>query len=433
MYSTGRRYLRSAYNWFEIIFYWLAWSIFALEIRSRIEGQDIDWSSTTSFINLTHLAMIWNWELALISIMLIIVWLKFLQYVSIFKQMSRLLVIIHMMLRQLKSFFVLLAIVLGAFASAEHVAFNYRQPYSNTWFYSLINRLSRTFVGVEIVDSTGIDRALGTLLAILFALLVPLLLMNLLIALLTTAYEAASREVGDAFWAKHQYRAINNDSRKDSLLRHFSLDFEQYFIPAPKIPASSSNLPSSAQSHHAPTRSPKLDLSLKYPLTLRDFLNVFFASSIVARCLFCCCFNRRVRRCYGQSELEDPEKQDKELNPQPVGDSQANQGGAAERVGVAVEAEGRAADEKQEEEKQEEEKQEEEKQEEEKQEEEKQEEEKQEEEKQEEEKQAEGERNRASVSDQTQIELVSLSVEGGGSHQRDIIAQSDEKDEKKSD
>ena len=127
---------------------------------------------------------------------------------SVFKKLSRLLVIIEMMLKQLKSFLVLLVIILCAFASAQYIAFGYHTENSYTWFLGFLSLIDETF-GSE-MHGREHSRILGTLYRILFAVAVGLLLLNLVIAIMTTAYETALSDTGDSYWASRQFHMITS-------------------------------------------------------------------------------------------------------------------------------------------------------------------------------------------------------------------------------
>ncbi len=75
------------------------------------------------------------------------------------------------------SFWVLLSVVLLAFASAEHMAFSYKKQSTSTLFESLINRFGTAFDGENVLEASRVDSVLGTGLAFAFAVIVSLMLM----------------------------------------------------------------------------------------------------------------------------------------------------------------------------------------------------------------------------------------------------------------
>merc|ERR1711990_346699 len=78
------------------------------------------------------------------------------------------------------------------------------------WF-SIYNRFDESFQGAS-MDGTYTENDLIAMSYRLFNLvLICLMLMNLIIAILTTAYEEASAEVGKSYWAEREYLMILHD------------------------------------------------------------------------------------------------------------------------------------------------------------------------------------------------------------------------------
>eukprot|EP01006_Ploeotia_vitrea_P025205 TRINITY_DN58047_c0_g1_i2.p1 TRINITY_DN58047_c0_g1~~TRINITY_DN58047_c0_g1_i2.p1 ORF type:complete len:241 (+),score=129.67 TRINITY_DN58047_c0_g1_i2:87-809(+) len=165
------------------------------------------------------------------SVMILCAWLKAMDFLSVFRSVSRLVVMIEMMLREMASFFVVLFVVLAAFASAEFVAYGYKDENSQTWLYSLLWRFSGAFSGAALSDDfTQRNRVMGTFYGLLFVLSIGLLLLNLVIAIMATAYEKALSDSGEAYWARRQYLMIIRDGGERS--DHVMQAIEQYLVLA---------------------------------------------------------------------------------------------------------------------------------------------------------------------------------------------------------
>jgi hypothetical protein len=65
------------------------------------------------------------------------------------------------MVEKLSSFLVLLFVSFGAFATAEYVAWGYKDPNGFTWFSSFISRVSDAFSGVDFQQAQGFSAVLG--------------------------------------------------------------------------------------------------------------------------------------------------------------------------------------------------------------------------------------------------------------------------------
>ena len=132
-------------------------------------------------------------------------------YVCMYTQVSSMIVVILMMIKQLLTFIALLIISIVAFSSAEYLAYSYTEQYGYNFMLSFLVRTYEMFVGVDYVTHMVNNRVMGALYSILFVLVANLLLMNLIIALLTTAYESAVEQTGNTHWATLQFQMLKRD------------------------------------------------------------------------------------------------------------------------------------------------------------------------------------------------------------------------------
>lgn len=86
-----------------------------------------------------------------------------------------------------------------------------------TWLLSFIGRIGATF-GDQVNNQYDYSRILGTAYRVIFMVIVGLLLLNLVIAIMTTAYETALTDSGDAYWANRQFQAITMEDRSAAVL-----------------------------------------------------------------------------------------------------------------------------------------------------------------------------------------------------------------------
>lgn len=213
------RYFESVYNAIDILLALLFVAIVALHIASVALAAQVDWGTQDRFVPVARLSNVISWETALLSLVVFLAWFKLLEFLSVYRQVSRFVVMIEMMLRRLLTFFVLFAIILSAFASAEFIAYGYQSRDSSTWLLSFLAKFSAAFSGADLAQFNARNRVLGHAYAILFIVMVALLMLNLIIAIMTTAYEEAKAESGASYWAKRQYEFVRNRDESSAVTR----------------------------------------------------------------------------------------------------------------------------------------------------------------------------------------------------------------------
>jgi len=149
-----------------------------------------------------------QWETGLIAVVVTLSWVKLLEYLAVFKEMARLLVMIEKMVAKLQYFLVVFIVMLIAFAAGEYIAWGYRSPLQSTMQWSFLYRISEAFGGLSLEQNGGLDLFLGIPYTIIFIVSILLLMLNLIIAILTTAYDEARNASGASYWAKRQYEMI---------------------------------------------------------------------------------------------------------------------------------------------------------------------------------------------------------------------------------
>lgn len=171
-------------------------------------ANNVTYTTDNEFVEIQRIAFLTSAYGSVFSFVVFLCWFKSLEYLSVFRSLARLMIMIRMMTKELVDFAALLFIVVVAFTSAEYIAYGYREEEAFTWWNGFLTRISLTFAGREIVPENQVNRVLGVIYPLLFVFIVSLLLLNLLIAVLTSAYESASDQAGESYWAEWQYKMI---------------------------------------------------------------------------------------------------------------------------------------------------------------------------------------------------------------------------------
>lgn len=202
------KFLSRATNWIMItmIFIWTV--CIALYIDARVIELRTDWQSTMRFVPIDRLALRVRTMTSLLSFLIALAWWELMNYLTIFKAFSELLIMIEFMVSAMVPLIILLLFVLMSFAFAEYVGYGYLDPNSHTLWLSVIARLVETFDGIDYSTAANYDRVLGTLWSVLFVLVLGVLVLNLIIAVLNYQYDNAREFVGKRHWAHHQYREV---------------------------------------------------------------------------------------------------------------------------------------------------------------------------------------------------------------------------------
>eukprot|EP00466_Bigelowiella_natans_P018691 jgi/Bigna1/80520/fgenesh1_pg.71_\ len=187
-------------------------ALWALVILSQIgmilATNSIDFATQNSFIDMTEISFLSQGYTNFFSMLLFLLWVKLTDHWSVQREISRLVVMIMVLLHELQYLLLFMLIMWIAFATGIFVAYGYRNNQHSLWITSLLTTISNAFNGEDLLDQRDQSPFMGTIYGVAALILVLLVLMNLVIAILTAAYENAREEVGDAFWAGHQYRLI---------------------------------------------------------------------------------------------------------------------------------------------------------------------------------------------------------------------------------
>jgi len=74
----------------------LLWTILGLHIATLAKASAVDWYSTDQYVQVAPLAFLIQVQLNLFSVAVLITWIKLLDYFSVFKRISRFVVILEM-------------------------------------------------------------------------------------------------------------------------------------------------------------------------------------------------------------------------------------------------------------------------------------------------------------------------------------------------
>jgi ankyrin repeat protein len=206
------KYFDSMYNWTDLLMVLLFVILFCLHIANYVRASNTDWEATDRFVPTSRLTFFTVLETTLFSFVVLLAWIKCIDYLTFSARVSHLVVMIEMMVLELRSFIVLFIVIATGFTSAEYIAYGYEDPDGYTWMYSLLETMSLTFSGRDFSrGNTQDNRLVRTIYPVLFLVAVSLLLLNLIIAIMNSAYENATQEAGSSYWAQRQFIMIKEE------------------------------------------------------------------------------------------------------------------------------------------------------------------------------------------------------------------------------
>jgi len=208
--STNRwEYWTSFYNLLDVVVICCTPIAFGAQILSFFNAYTVDWLSRDGYVSVEFQVQMTTLTTHCLSIMVFAGCVKLFDYLSVFRNLYRLIVMIEMMIQQLVSFTIVLALFLGTFTVSEYIAYGYKDETSFSIGRGFINRIFGLFSGDPVVfGHTNSGFALGTIYVMIFLLAVPMVLMNLVVAMLTSAYDEARNQSSDVL-AQRQYDKMN--------------------------------------------------------------------------------------------------------------------------------------------------------------------------------------------------------------------------------
>jgi len=179
--------------------------IIGVHAANYANGLNMDWGAKDTYVGTAYQEGLCLAERILFSLLIWVGWLKLFDYLSAFHAMFGFTVMLERMISGLQSIFIVLMLVVSAFASSEFVAYGFRDDRGFTWLTGWIARFTAIFsqdpntfaMGNAASGHSDVARVLGSMYTLLFALFTLLLVINLIIAILTDALEKANDEGGD--------------------------------------------------------------------------------------------------------------------------------------------------------------------------------------------------------------------------------------------
>jgi len=209
--SRNCAYFASAYNWADMAIIVFSPCIFGLWIAEYVIETETDWSTADAFVPVAKMARLNYVQNIFWSILILISWGKLFDYLSVFHKLYRMIIIIETSAGRLSHIFIVFAIVLAGFTSAEYVAYGYLDSTSFTWLWGFLNRYIAIFSGGPVLFAhTDVARILGTIYVCLYVLIFTVLLLNLIIAILTSGYDDAIHASSDTM-ARRQYFKMQSE------------------------------------------------------------------------------------------------------------------------------------------------------------------------------------------------------------------------------
>jgi len=198
-------HLSSFYNVLDAVIVVNGPIVLALQVMSVFSSVTIDWADHENYINVEGQVWYTKLQTTLYSLMTFAACVKLMDYLNVFQDLNRLMVMIEMMAGQLKSFLIIMALSLFTFTVSEYMAYGYKDENSYSIGKGFLARVYGLFSGDPITfGHTDSNMPLGTFYVMAFLILVPMLLMNLLVAMLTSAYDEARNQSSDVL-AQRQY------------------------------------------------------------------------------------------------------------------------------------------------------------------------------------------------------------------------------------
>jgi len=164
----------------------------------------INWSSREKFVNVERQMWISTTQTQCYSVIVFFACLKLFDYLSVFKKLYRLIVMIEMMVFELRQFVIILIWSLIAFTVSEYIAYGYKDGNSYDIQRGFLARVFGLFSGDPVTfGHTDSGKYLGTFYVIIFLISVVMVLMNLIVAMLTSAYDQAKNQSADVLAQRH--------------------------------------------------------------------------------------------------------------------------------------------------------------------------------------------------------------------------------------
>jgi hypothetical protein len=230
IYSLGWSYFSRWYNFITVLKFLMFYLSMLIHFVALGIEESINWDTEVDFVNLSLLKELWVWQRAFLAVFILLAWFNTFEYLSTWRPISKFVIIIEFIISTLGPFFLVLSCFVFAFSSAFFVAYGYKSHDSYTFWLSFLNRVRDTFLGSSLEEQLSYNRVLGFLLFTVFSITVTLVLLNLLIAIMDTAFDQASQEVGAAHWAKFQYSLIEEHEKIDEAFNGFFSAIQRFFM-----------------------------------------------------------------------------------------------------------------------------------------------------------------------------------------------------------
>jgi len=206
--TGGKLFIETFYSVVEVLINVLYIVVIVTNVILLFNAVDVNLEESNEHVDMTSIAFLAEMFVNFFSLLLFLLWVKLTELLAVHREVSRLVVMITVLLRRMGSLLFFMLIMWIAFSMGTYVAYGYRNVGNALWITSALTVVSNSFNGYEPDANREESPFMSTLYGVLALIFIILILMNLVIAILTTAYEHAREEVGDAYWARHQYRLV---------------------------------------------------------------------------------------------------------------------------------------------------------------------------------------------------------------------------------
>jgi len=212
-------YWHSFYNVLDICMLSTAIATYALQFMSVSGAVVIDWGNHDEYLKVERQVWLSQMQSSFYSLSVFFAFLKMFDYLSVFRELGRLLVMIEMMVRKLFGFTLVLGLFMLNITLSEYIAYGYKDEYSYSIQRGFVSRVFGLLSGDPVTyGHTSSDHKLGSFYVAFFLISVSMVLMNLIVAVLTSAYDDARNQSSDVL-AQRQFERIQRTAGARGILQ----------------------------------------------------------------------------------------------------------------------------------------------------------------------------------------------------------------------
>lgn len=189
------------FNYFDMLIIGISLSLVFVQAECVIGARSIAWAdSDEEYLNLSHVLYFSTLKLYLMALLLILCWIKTLEYLKLNKDLAATILIIGGMAKNVILFMGIMVVFLVAFSSCIYVVFGLRESFSHSIAFTFVDEYRAALGDFDFDGASEADAMFGNLYMIIFSFLVIILLLNLLIAIMSEAYDEVKSTAEARWW-----------------------------------------------------------------------------------------------------------------------------------------------------------------------------------------------------------------------------------------